>query len=81
MIGLQPLERLLNLPGGGLFGPAVDLGHEEDLLAVAVAQGLAHADFAVAVVVVPAVVQKVDAAVDRGADDADALLLVFRLPM
>ena len=76
-VGLQALEGLVDLLGGRLLGAAVDLGHEEDLLAVAVAQGLAHADLAAAVVVVPAVVHEVDAGVDGGADDLDALLLVL----
>ena len=53
--------------------PAVHLGHEENLLAVAVAQGLAHADFGDAVVVVPAVVHEGDAAVDGGVHETDAL--------
>ena len=70
-------RRLVDLLGGGLFGAAVDLGHQEDLLAVAVAQGLAHADFADAVVIVPAVVHEGDAAVDGGADDLDALRFVY----
>ncbi len=51
---------------------AVDLGHQEYLLAVAVAQRLAHAHFAVAAVVVPAVVHEVDAIVHGRADDLDA---------
>jgi hypothetical protein len=76
-VGLQPPEGLVELLGGGLPGPAVDLGHQEDLLAVAVAQGLAHADFAAAVVIVPAVVHEGDAGVDGGADDLDAVLLVL----
>ena len=59
------------------FGPAVDLGHQEDLLAVAVAERLAHADFAAAAVVVPAVVHEGDAVVDGGADDLDAFLLLL----
>ena len=76
-VGLQAREGLVELLGGGLLGAAVDLGHQEDLLAVAVLEGLAHADFAAAVVVVPAVVHEGDAGVDGGADDLDALLLVL----
>src|SRR6266403_1182737 len=76
VVGLEAAERFIELRGGGLPGLAVDFGHEEGLLAIAVAQRLAHADFTVAVVVVPAVVEEVDAAIERGADDADALLFV-----
>ena len=38
MVGLQALERLLDLLGGLLFRAAVDLGHQKDLAPVAVAQ-------------------------------------------
>ena len=77
VIRLQPQEAFVDLPGRGRLGATVDLGHEEDLLAVAVAQGLAHADLAGAVVVVPAVVHEGDAAVDGAADDPDALGFVL----
>src|ERR1035437_9386023 len=77
VVGLQPLERFVDLAGGGLLCASVKLGHEEDLLAVAVAQRLAHPDLAFAVVVVPAVVHESDAAVDGGADELDAILLLF----
>ena len=58
------------------FGAAIDFGHEEDFVAIAVAERLAHADLAVAVVIVPAVVHEGDAAIDGGADDADAFWFV-----
>ncbi len=74
--GLQAAERFIDLRGGGFFGLAVDFGHEESLLAVAVAERLAHTDFAVAAVVVPAVVEEIDATVEGGADDFDAVLFV-----
>src|SRR6267143_466753 len=76
VVGLEAAKRFVELHGGGFFGLAVDFGHEESLLAVAVAQRLAHADFAGPVVVVPAVVEEVDAAVERGADDADGFLFI-----
>ena len=60
----------------GLFGATVHLGHQEDFLPVAIAEGLAHADFADAVVVVPAVVEEGDAFVDGLADELDACLCV-----
>ena len=53
-IGLQPAQRLVELPRRLRFDAAVDLGHEEDLLAVAVPERLAHPDLALALVVVPA---------------------------
>src|SRR5262249_50412572 len=45
------------------------------LLPVAVAQRLAHLQFAGSIVVVPAVVHEIDAAIDGGADDADTLFI------
>ena len=77
VIGLEPLQGLVDLQGRLLPRAAVDLGHQKDLRAIAVAQGLAHADFALAAVIVPRVVQKVDAVVDGRADDADAVLDVL----
>jgi hypothetical protein len=73
VIRLQPQEAFINLSSRGLFGAAINLGHEEGLLTVAVAQSLAHADFAGAVVIVPAVVHEGDPAVDGAANDPDAL--------
>ena len=64
------LQALIDLRGGGRARAAVDLGHQERALAVAVAQRAAHPDLAGAVVVVPAVVHEGDAVIDRGADDA-----------
>ncbi len=52
-VGLQALERLINLASRLGLRPAVDLGHQEDLLAIPVAERLAHADFALTLVVVP----------------------------
>jgi hypothetical protein len=56
---------------GGLC-PAVELGHQEDALAVSVAQRVAHAPLALAVVIVPAVVEERDAPVNGASDDANA---------
>ena len=63
--------------GSGLFGTAVHLGHQEDLLAVAVAQRLSHFDFALAVpvVVVPGIVHEIDAAVDGGTNNSRGQLV------
>jgi hypothetical protein len=54
-----------------------NLGHEEDALAVTVAQGLAHADFALSAAVVLAVVEEVDPAIHGRADEVNALVLVW----
>src|SRR5580765_437121 len=77
VIGLQPAKRLFDLISGSLLGAAVNLRHEKGFLPVTIAHGLAHADFALPVVVVPGVVEEINSAVERGANDADALLLVL----
>src|SRR5437762_11990284 len=53
----------------------IDLGHQESSLAVPVPEGLSHSDLAPPLIVVPGVVEEIDARVDRGADDAEALRL------
>src|SRR5262245_35941179 len=78
MIGLQPFERLVQLFCRILLCAAVDLRHQKDALAITILERLAHALFARAFVVVPAVVHEVDPVVDRGANDAQAQLLVNR---
>ncbi|GEM_PF-4943708 len=75
-IGLEPLERFIELLGGGLFRPAVDLRHQENFLPIAVAQRLAHPELAAAVMVIPRVVHEGDAVADRLADDPDRLLFI-----
>src|SRR5947199_1149566 len=74
-VRLEPPERLLDLPGGRRPRLPVNLGHQESSLPVAVPEGLPHADLALPLIVVPGVVEEIDARVDRGADDADALRL------
>ncbi len=54
---------------------SVDLGHDEDLVAMASLESFAHADFADAVVVVPGVVEEGDAAIHGLVDEADHLVL------
>src|SRR6185295_11640820 len=75
-VGLQATQRLFQLPRSFLFRAAVDFGHQEYFAPVAVAQRFAHADLTRAIVVVPAVVHKVDAAIDRSANDPDAQLFI-----
>src|SRR5712691_10675069 len=70
MVGLQAAERFFQLLSRGLSGLAVNLGHEESLLPIAVPQRLTHADLTLATVVVPAVVE-------CGANQADTQLLVL----
>ena len=75
VVGLQSLQRLVELPQGDLLVAAVgaDLGHQEDLVAPTL-EGLAHPLLALAVVVLPGVVEEVDAGIDRLVDDGDGFL-------
>src|SRR6266850_3743843 len=75
-IGLQPRERLVELPRRFRVRSPVDLGHQKDLPPVAIPECLSHSGLARTVVVVPAVVQEVDATVDRRSNDPEAKLLV-----
>src|SRR5581483_4696710 len=75
VVGLESLERLVDLLGRLLLRPAVDLGHQEHFVAVAVLERLTHPLLAGALVVIPRVVHERDAGVDGRADDRDALLL------
>src|SRR6266851_2104258 len=75
-VRLKPAQGLINLLCRSLFVTAVDLGHQQHLLTVAVPQRFTHPDFTRAVVIIPAVVHKVDPVVDGGANNADTLLLV-----
>src|SRR6266851_3457355 len=77
-VGLKTAQRLVDLACSGGFGAPVDLGHKKGFLAIAVAQRVTHADFTLATVVVPAVVEKIDAFIEARADDANAFLR-FRL--
>src|SRR6266478_557409 len=68
-IRLQPPQRFVDLPGGGLPGPAINLRHEEDSLAVAVTQRLSHADLADAAIIIPAVIHEGEPAIDGAPDN------------
>ena len=74
VVCLQPGQGLLQLLLSRGAGASVDLGHQESLLAIAIREGFAHALFAGAVVIVPAVVEKIDAPIQGGADDAKSFL-------
>ena len=72
-VGLQSLQRFIDLVRSRLPVAAIDLGHQEDAIAVPAAECLAHAYLAQPVVVIPAVVKERDPVFDRGADNAYAL--------
>jgi hypothetical protein len=75
-VGLEPLQRLVELRRGRRLGAPIELRHEEGLLPVPIAEGLAHSFLALTPVVVPRVVEERHSTIDGAADDAQALPLV-----
>ena len=73
-IRLQPPQRFIDLSHGSDLISAIDLGHQEGFLAITIAQRSAHSNFALSVVVVPAIIEKIDSFIDSGANDANALV-------
>src|SRR5580704_8173421 len=73
VVGLQSLQRIVQLTCRFFFGPTIDFCHQKDFLTVDLPKSLTHPNFALAVVVVPAIVQKGDSAINRTADDFDAV--------
>lgn len=77
VVGLQTRQRRLDLAHRRLRGAAVDLGHQEDLAAVAfLRQRAAEPDLAFPAIIVPAIVAKVDAGIETGMHHADGLVVV-----
>jgi hypothetical protein len=74
VIGLQPVQRFIELFRGALRRPTIDLRHQERLVAIAVAQRSAHTLFALAAGVIPTIVQEVYTAVNPGTYDTDRKL-------
>src|SRR5215510_3931902 len=79
VVCLQTPQRLIELFRCLLLCTTVDLGHKKGSFAITIAQCLAHAPFTGAVVVIPTVVHEVDAAINRGTDQANTQLFVDRL--
>jgi hypothetical protein len=76
MVRLQPPQRLVDLSRRRFLGATVELRHQEDLFPVSVPERLAQDHFALSAVVVPAVIYERNPVVDRGAHDADTIVLV-----
>src|SRR2546422_6570174 len=74
---VKPIYRILPAlcPSTSARSP-VDLCHQKDLPPVAIPECRSHSGLARTVVAVPAVVQEVDATVDRRSNDPEAELLV-----
>src|SRR5258708_30118961 len=78
-VGLKAAQGLVDFARGGGLMATIDFGHEKSFLAITVTKRVAHADFALATVIVPAVIEKIDSVIDCGTNDANPLrLLEFR---
>ncbi len=77
VVGLQTLERLIDLLGRRLARAAVDFRHQKYFVAITVFQSVSHSPFALTVVVVPRVIEERDAAIDTGADNSRGFIGVF----
>ena len=73
-IGLEAAKRFFELLVICLFRSAIHFGHEKNLVSVAIAERLPHADFADAAVIVPAVIHEGDAAVDGLTNEVNAFV-------
>jgi len=67
------------LPRSRLFVPPINFRHQKDFVAITVTERLPHPYLTHAIVVIPAVVHKVDAIINGGPDDPDALFFVLLL--
>src|SRR5690242_16437044 len=74
MVRLKSPKRFVNLGGCSFLGSAIDFAHQECLLPVPVTQSLAHTNFTRAIVVVPTIVEEVDAVIDSCPNNSNALL-------
>src|SRR5260370_19939487 len=74
LVGLKAAQRLVDLTGSRSFGAPVNLGHHKRPLAILVPKRVAHADFPLSAVPVPAIIEKVDTLVEACSDDANAFL-------
>jgi hypothetical protein len=80
MIRLETPQRFVDLHGGRFPGSPVELSHQEYAIAVSIAQSRSHAPLAFAQVVIPAIVQERNAAVDGASHDPDCVVGIFRDP-
>ena len=73
MTALEPRQRFIDLFGSFFSGAAIHFRHHECLVPIAALQGFANSLFAVAVIVVPRVVQEINSGVQGGLDQVDGL--------
>ncbi len=79
MVGLQPPQRLFQLPHGNVFAApmSADLGHHHSVLPLAF-ERCAHNFFTVPIVIIPGIVEEVDSRIHRNRDNLVGVFLIFR---
>src|SRR6516165_1381074 len=66
-------ERFLELAGGAGLCASIDFRHQEGFFTITILEGFPHTNFALSAVVVPAVVQEVDAFIEGLSNNCEAL--------
>jgi hypothetical protein len=84
VVGLKPLQTLIENLEALLLAPTfpamrTKLGHQKNLLTAGTCQRLTHQHLAAPVVVVPGIVEKVNALIDRAVHDPDRFLVVLKV--
>src|SRR5438128_2677365 len=75
-VHLQTLERFIQLPGRLLLRTPIDFRHDKRLIPVAITKCRTHANLTGAIVVIPTVVEKVDALIYRRPNNTDGELFI-----
>ena len=76
VVCLEALQGFVDLLGSGFFRAAIEFRHQKRFLTITVTERHSHAFLALAVGVVPAIIEKSDAAIQGRANDANCLLLI-----
>src|SRR5215469_16255844 len=74
VVRLKTPQRFLDLRGGTRFCPAINFRHQKGFVTITILEGLTHANFALAAVIVPAVIQEIESFVEGLANDRDAFV-------
>ena len=76
-ISLKSPKRLVDLSGGGSFVASIDFRHQKCLFAITIAQSFSDPNLARAIVVIPTVVEEIDAAIQSRPDNPDAFRFLY----
>src|SRR5579863_7427109 len=76
-ISLKSPQRFVDLSGRASFIPSIDFCHQKRLFAITIAQGLSDPNFARAIVVIPTVIEEIDAAIQSRPNNPDAFRFLY----